>query len=151
MLSMLRSRLENGIRIGFLTFALLTEIIILSSHAFGQRITGTVTGSMQDSTGAAVVGAVARLTNTGTGVTQTALSDNSGNFQFLLLPPGVYAFEASAQGFRTFRREGIIVEADRSLAIPVNLSVGQVTETVEVVGGTPLLEPNTSDVGTTVD
>src|SRR5437762_3006922 len=38
-----------------------------------------------------------------------------------------------------------------SLAIPMTLNVGQVSETVEVIGGTPLLEPNTSDVGTTVD
>jgi len=43
------------------------------------------------------------------------------------------------------------VEADRSLAVPVTLAVGQVTETVEVMAGTPLLEPNSAEVGTTVN
>jgi hypothetical protein len=130
---------------------LLAALIAFNAAAFGQLITGTVTGSVQDATGAAIIGATVRLTNTGTGVVQTTQSDNSGNFQFLLLPPGTYTVEATSAGFRAFRREGIIVEADRSLAVPVVLSVGQVTETVEVVGGTPLLEPNTSEVGTTVD
>jgi hypothetical protein len=119
--------------------------------AFGQQITGSVTGSVQDPSGAAVVGATVTLTNTGTSVSRTTQSDGSGNFQFLLLPPGNYLLEASNPGFRTFRRDGIVVEADRSLAVPVTLSLGQVTETVEVTAGTPLLEPNTSSLGTVMD
>ena len=126
-------------------------VLALNRPVLAQNITGTITGSVQDSTGAAIVGASVKLTNVGTGATQIAQSDSAGNFQFLLLPPGNYTVEATNAGFRTFRREGIIVEADRSLAVPVTLSVGQVTETVDVVGGTPLLEPNTSEVGTTVD
>jgi hypothetical protein len=116
-----------------------------------QTITGSVTGSVIDSSGAIVVGAKITLTNTGTSETQNMPSDTQGNFRFLLLPPGTYVLEVSNTGFKTFRRDGIIVEADRSLAVPVSLVVGQATETVEVVEGTPLLEPNTSEVGTTVD
>ncbi len=130
---------------------LLAALVLWSGPAYPQLITGTVTGSVQDSTGAAIVGASVKLANTGTGAVQTATSDSSGNFQFVLLPPGNYMVEASNPGFRAFRRDGIIVEAARSLAVPVMLPVGQVTETIEVVGGTPLLEPNTSDLGTTVD
>jgi hypothetical protein len=133
-----------------LSTALLSLLLFLAG-AFAQNITGSVTGSVQDSSGATVAGAAVRLINTGTGVVLSAGSDSSGNFQFLLLPPGLYTVEATASGFKTFRREGIVVESDRSLAVPVTLSVGQVTETVEVVGGTPLLEPNTSEVGTTMD
>ena len=126
-------------------------IFAVSPIALAQLTTGTVTGSVQDPSGAAIVGATLRLINTGTEVSQTALSDPAGNFQFLLLPSGVYVVEASHSGFKTFRREGIIVETARSLAVPVVLSVGQVTETVEVVGGTPLLEPNSSTLGTVMD
>ena len=43
------------------------------------------------------------------------------------------------------------MEVDRSVAIPVSMEVGQVTETVEVRGGSPLLDPNTSSVGTVMD
>src|SRR5271165_2785953 len=121
------------------------------SPALAQQITGSVTGSVVDPSGAIVVGARVTLTNIGTSETKTTASDQSGDFRFLLLPPGTYTVEGALAGFKTFRREGIIVEADRSLAVPITLSVGQATETVEVVGGTPLLEPNTSEVGTTID
>jgi len=137
---------------GAVLLAALTVVILVGNHlAFGQLITGSVTGSVQDSLGAAIVGATIRLINTGTSASLTTTSDSSGNFQFQLLPSGVYTLETTNSGFKTFRREGIIVETARSLAVPVVLNLGQVTETVEVVGGTPLLEPNTSSLSTVMD
>src|SRR5579871_31282 len=122
-----------------------------SFPASAQVITGSITGSVVDASDSVVVGAKVTLTNNGTSQTQATPSDASGNFRFLLLPPGKYSIEGSLAGFKTFKREGIIVEADRSLGVPITLSVGEATQTVEVVGGTPLLEPNNSEVGTTVD
>jgi hypothetical protein len=122
-----------------------------STRTSAQLITGSVTGTVIDPSAAAVVGATARLTNTGTSVTQTAQSDASGNFQFLLLAPGTYSLEVAAPGFKTFRRDGIAVDADRSLAVPVSLSVGQATETVEVAAGAVLLDANTSELGSVMD
>src|SRR5262249_20536828 len=116
-----------------------------------QQITGSITGAVTDPSGAAIASANVTLTNTGTGAAQSMTSDSSGDFRFLLLPPGIYALEVTRSGFKTSRRDGIVVEADRSMAVPVVLSVGQVNETVVVTGGSPLLEPNTSDLGTTVD
>ncbi len=117
------------------------------SAVYAQQITGAITGSVFDSSGAAIAGASVKLTNTGTAFVQSTTTDASGNFQFLLLQPGTYVIEATNAGFKTFRRDGIIVEADRSLAVPVTLELGQTSETVEVVGGTPLLEPNSSELG----
>jgi hypothetical protein len=130
---------------------MLLVVAAWGSAAYAQQITGAITGSVFDSSGAAVAGASVKLTNTGTSLARTTATDQSGNFQFLLLQPGTYVIEATNPGFKTFRRDGIIVEADRSLAVPVTLELGQTSETVEVVGGTPLLEPNTSELGTTVD
>src|ERR1700756_2391561 len=90
-----------------------------------QQITGSVTGAVTDPTGAAVVGAAVKLTNTQTGAVQNTTSDDSGDFRFLLLPTGNYSLQVSSSGFKSFRREGIIVEVDRSLAVPVALQVGQ--------------------------
>ena len=88
--------------------AVFSFLLIFNTSAFGQVTSGSVTGSVQDSTSAAIVGAALKLTNTGTSVTQTSVSDNSGNFQFLLTQPGVYVVEASHPGFRTFRRDGVV-------------------------------------------
>lgn len=140
-----------GSRKRLVFLALVSALSILSVTAIGQVTGGSVTGSVQDTTSSAIVGATVKLINNGTSAVQTTATDNSGNFQFLLAPPGIYALEVSTPGFRTFRRDGIIVEADRSLAVPVTLAVGEVTDKVEVVGGTPLLEPNTSSLGTVMD
>ncbi len=131
--------------------AFFSALSIFSATAVGQVTSGTVTGSVQDPTAAVISGATVKLSNTATAAVRTTATDSSGNFQFLLTPPGVYVLEVATQGFRTFRRDGIVVEADRSLSVPVTLAVGQVTDTVEVYGGTPLLEPNTSSLGTIMD
>jgi hypothetical protein len=126
-------------------------IFLSVSAGIAQQITGSVTGTVTDPTGATVSGAAAKLTNTGTGAVQDATTDGAGDFRFLLLPPGNYTLQVTSSGFKTFRRDGIIVEVDRSIAVPVSLQIGQVGETVEVTGGSPLLEPNTSSLGTVMD
>ncbi|MGI8990873.1 MAG: carboxypeptidase regulatory-like domain-containing protein [Bryobacteraceae bacterium] len=129
----------------------LLGIVFIACVAFGQQITGSVTGTVTDPAGAAVAGAPVKLTNTGTGAVESVNSDDSGNFRFLLLPPGVYSLKVTTPGFKSFVRDGIVVEIDRSLAIPVSLQIGQVSDTVEVSGGSPLLDPNTSSLGTVMD
>jgi hypothetical protein len=129
----------------------LIAVAALCAPSFAQQTTGSVTGSVTDSSGAVVAGAEVRLINTGTGAILKTTTNQEGNFQFLLTPPGVYSVEVASKGFKTFRREGIIVEVNRSLAVPVTMEVGAVTETVEVRDGTPLLEPNTSALGTVMD
>ena len=93
-----------------------STLVFFAATAYGQVTGGSVTGSVQDPTSAAIAGATVKLINNATSAVQTTATDNSGNFQFLLAPPGVYVLEVATQGFRTFRRDGIVVEADRSLA-----------------------------------
>ena len=121
----------------------------VTGHA--QLITGAVTGSVSDTSGAIVPGADIQLVNVDTSDTRTAVSNELGNFTFLQLPLGTYRLEASLGGFKAFRRAGIIVETGRSLAVPVRLEVGDVTETVEVVAGTPLLDTVTSSLGSVME
>src|ERR1035437_5914460 len=131
--------------------ALLILVIMAWIPGQAQTTSGTVTGTVHDSSGAIIVDAQVRLINTLTGVVQKTSTGQTGDYQFLIVPPGVYAVEVESGGFKTFRRAGIIVEVNRSLAVPATLALGAITETVEVKGGTPLLEPNTSSLGTVVD
>ncbi|MBI4903106.1 MAG: TonB-dependent receptor [Acidobacteria bacterium] len=126
-------------------------IAVTALRLLAQQVTGTITGSVTDTSGAAVPGVQIRLMNPDTGLQRSATSDQDGNFRFLVLPPGVYAIDGAHTGFKAFRRHGIVVEADRSLAVPVRLEVGAVTEVVEVQSAATLLEPNTSSLGTVMD
>lgn len=87
-----------------------------------------------------MIGATAKLSNSGTGAMQTVVTDSEGNFRFLLLPPGIYALNDTMNGFKSVIRDGLVVEVGRSLALPISMQLGQVNETVEVSGQSPLLE-----------
>lgn len=125
--------------------------LLIGAAASAQQVTGTITGAVTDKSGAVIGNAQLKLSSTATGLLRTAPSDAEGNFRFLLLPVGTYTLEATAPGFKTFRRENIVVEADRSLAIPVLLDLGAVTEVIEIQGGAELIEPNTSSLGTVME
>jgi hypothetical protein len=118
---------------------------------YAQVVTGTITGAVRDPSGAAVTSAPVKVSNVDTGITKEAVTDSSGNFQFQLLQPGRYRLEASASGFKMFRRDGLTLEADRTIAVPVDLQIGESAEVVEVQAGAPLLDVETSELGNTVD
>src|SRR5579884_1634624 len=126
-------------------------VLLCSCAVRSQEVTGSITGEITDPAGAAVSGAQVQLTNTGTGTVQSITADQSGSFRFVLLPPGAYSLQVTAAGFKTFRRDGLIVEVERSLAVPVIMQLGQVSETVEVSAASPLLDPNTSSLGTVMN
>lgn len=127
----------------------LLALTALPGHA--QQLMGTITGSATDSSGSILQGASVKATDNGTGLVRSTQTGEDGKFRFLLLPVGNYRIEASQAGFKGFRRDGIIVEADRSLDVTIALEVGSVVEVVEVTAGTPLLEPNTSSLGSVID
>jgi hypothetical protein len=129
----------------------LISVLLVSASLWGQVTTGKITGTVQDPSGANVPGATVKAINGDTGTTETTTSDAAGNYQFLVLRPGSYTVEGTSQGFNTFRRQGLVVEADRSLAVPVSLAIGQATQVVEVNSGTVLLDVNTSTLGSTID
>jgi hypothetical protein len=77
--------------------SMLLMVAAWGSAAYAQQITGSITGSVLDTSGASVLGASVKLTNTNTAFTQTTATDPSGNFRFLLLQPGTYLVEASSR------------------------------------------------------
>src|SRR3954463_14750505 len=89
-------------------------IVFAGGVLSAQLTTGSVTGAVNDSSGAVIRNARITLSNPGTGVARQSVSNDAGNFRFLQLPVGAYTIEVSSAGFKTFRREGIIVETDRS-------------------------------------
>src|SRR4051794_15420292 len=76
---------------------------------FGQSATGQITGSIEDSNGARVPGATVSVTNLSTSLQRQATSNESGDFALLLLPPGNYKVEVTAQGFKTVLIETVAV------------------------------------------
>jgi len=120
-------------------FLLLVIGLLASLPLLAQKITGDISGTVQDTTGAVLKDAKVTATNTGTGETRSANTSDSGFYRIIELPPGNYKVTATAQGFKTSARDAqvslsLVTQSD------FQLQPGQVTETIEVEGATPLVE-----------
>src|SRR5947209_9372570 len=122
----------------FVSAALLTAFIT-SITVYAQKITGDISGTVTDASGAAVSGAVVRAQNTGTGENQTATTNDTGFFRIVNLNPGEYRLSVGASGFKTMERQATVNIALTTQA-NFSLQVGSRTETVEVQGVAPLVE-----------
>ena len=127
---------------------LCTVILVLGiapSRVFAQMNTGTILGTVVDPSGAAVPGAKITITNTGTQITQTLVTDNSGSFYVPTLIPGDYDVTAEKEGFQKVIRSGITLQIDQKARVDMTLQVGAVTQTVEVNAQAPLVQTASSE------
>ncbi|HWX91706.1 MAG TPA: carboxypeptidase regulatory-like domain-containing protein [Terriglobales bacterium] len=124
---------------------LLTMLLTLNVAA--QQITGSIRGTVSDSSGAVVQGATVSARQTETGLMRTVKSGHDGSYLLLELPVGHYALEVTAQGFQKYLREGISLNVNEAPTVPVRLAVGTGTEQVEVMSDAQLIQGTTSSLG----
>ncbi|MGH9672342.1 MAG: carboxypeptidase regulatory-like domain-containing protein, partial [Bryobacteraceae bacterium] len=110
------------------------------------RLEGTVT----DPQGAAVPGAQIRVTNAQTALALDTTSDDRGFWVFSAMPAAVYKVTASSTGFKTANLDNVKLEVGVPATLNIKLEIGQLTETVEVRGGTEVLQTVTATVSSTL-
>ena len=125
--------------------SLLALIVMLSLLPQGD--TGQLTGTIVETNNAAIPNANIRLINHSTSQLRELSTKDSGDFAFTLLPPGRYKLEVTANGFQTLKREGITLRIADKLDLPLQLTVGQVSETVVVAGQQETLDTGSADRG----
>ena len=125
--------------------------LMAAALAAGQSFTGSILGTVKDSSDAVVPQARVTVVNTGTNARAEVRADSSGNYVAPLLPPGRYTVEAEAPGFKRAVREGIVLQVQQQARVDLVLAVGAVTESVVVTADAPLLESTTSTIGKVVD
>jgi hypothetical protein len=131
--------------------ALASAVLGLSTLvADGQTTTGQISGTVEDASGAAVVGAAVQAINIDTQAIRTAESGPNGGFLVSLLPPGNYQVVFSKTGFQSTTESGIRLDVNQSLSINPKLQPGTANETVQVEATSQLLDPTTSEVGTVI-
>jgi hypothetical protein len=111
--------------------------------------TATLSGSVADSTGARVASANVTLSSAEKGITRAYNTDNEGNFSFSLLPPATYTLTVRANGFKTYKQEGITLEVGQSASQSVALTIGS-SEQVEVTAEAPLLQVDNANISAEV-
>lgn len=138
-------------RSGVLSVAVLAWASITPVMTWGQNVYGKIAGTVADSSGASIGEANVTLTNLDTDAKVQIKTDSSGNYSFVDILPGRYKIQVEKSGFKNFVREPIIVEIESGLKIDIVLPVGAASETVEVTGQAPLLQPETNSLGQVIE
>jgi hypothetical protein len=112
-----------------------------------QTFRGSILGTVTDTSGAAVPDATVTVKNVNTGLTRSMATDGAGNFSIPELPIGVYELTAQKEGFQTTTVKDLRVEVSGERRVDVALTVGQITEQVEVSGTVPQVVSTNNTLG----
>ena len=114
-------------------WAALSLVLVLSTLTFGQE-TGSITGTVRDSSGAVIPNASVAVTNPATSVTRDLTSNSEGDYLAAGLPPGTYDVTVTAKGFQKYHVSGVVLRVAQKARVDANLPVGQAENVITVQG-----------------
>jgi len=140
----------HSARLSFVTFALVTFLLCRGAHlhAQGEAALASLTGIVQDSSGAVIPGAVVTLSSSEKGYKRQFTSDSSGRYTFSLVPPGTYDLKVTHTGFRTYEQTGIVLTVGQIASQNVTLTLGRIAQAVTVHGVSSALNTANANVAT---
>ena len=121
--------------------------LICAGSLFGQAVSGSLVGTVTDSTGASIPEAKIKIAEVNTGIGRSAATNTSGAYVFTNLDPGTYRVEVEQTGFRKTVRDNVIVLVNNTTRVDLELQPGVVTETVDVIASTAILQTDRADTG----
>ncbi len=117
-----------------------------AANAWAQGFTGGLRGAVRDA-GGVLPGVQVTLTNEGTNISRTTVTNEVGEYPFVAVPPGVYSVKATLAGYKTFERKGLTIATQQFIILDIQLELGGIEEQVLVVGGAPLIETSNASLG----
>ena len=116
-----------------------------------QSTGGRILGRVADPSGAVLSGVKITLANQATGVVRTAQTNESGDFVFVEVVPGIYRVEFELTGFKKNAQKDVTVDVNQVVTLNSNLQIGATQETVEVTSEAPLVETTSTQMGAVVN
>ncbi len=141
---------HRRIRIVFATLCL-GCLLLVSRASFGQFDSGQIAGFVHDASGSVVPGARVIATNEGNLEEHRATTNDSGHYVFPALVVGVYTISVEGAGFNKFVRKGVKLSAADRLSLDIELTVGSVSESIEVKGSTTGIQTESAQVSRTIE
>jgi hypothetical protein len=133
---------------------LLTGLCLLLAPAVpagAQQQLGAIQGTIADQSGGVIPGVTVTVTNLGTGIARTTVTNEVGIYRVPSLDPGRYEVVAELMGFRKAIRTGVILSVGTTLGVNFTLEPGEVTETIEVTGVAPDIQTEKADLSAIVE
>jgi hypothetical protein len=135
----------------FLLGGLVILLFGYRAEQLSAQATGSIRGTVADSSEAVVSGASVIAVNTATTVSRTEVTNQDGIFVFPDLPIGAYQLQISKSGFQAQKRDGIVLLTGQTLDLHIPLIVGSETQSVEVTSAAPLIQTASSSIQASVD
>ena len=142
----MRIRGSTNVEVRLVLFVALVLGLLIPAPIWAQVVGATLSGTVTDPSGAVIPGAQVQVVNTATNVTNTTTTDKSGLYTVPNLTPSTYQVTLTAPGFVTYVRSGITLSVGQEQQLNVKLTVGAVSQKVEVTGAAPTVELTTSSV-----
>src|SRR6266545_1166411 len=129
-----------------LVFAMAAAFLPGARTAGAQVLYGSIVGNAHDATGLALPGAAVTIVHDETKLKRETVTDTAGAYTFTAVPTGTYVVTVTLQGFRTFTRPAVPVTLNTITRVDAALAVGEIAETVTVVGESPVLQTDRAEV-----
>lgn len=139
------SRPNSLFRVLVLCCALLAAGLVYAS------VTASISGTVTDASGAAIIGATVTVTNVETSMAQTQQTNGQGLYSFQDLPIGKYNLSVEQKGFKGYRQTGLVLDVNAALIVDVALQVGTAAETIEVSSSALHVETANTQMGEVIE
>jgi hypothetical protein len=135
------------------TYSVLIFVLMLAAvvGAKAQTYYGSVRGLVTDKQGATLSQATVTLTNEATHIKRSAETNGAGEYVFTALDPATYSLTVEASGFKKHEAKGLIVATQQSVTLDVTLTLGEMSQVVEVTATSPLIDNSTASNGLVID
>ena len=127
---------------------LVLVVLVLSPALRAQGLQNAITGEVRDASGAIVANAAVTVTNIATNVAASVRTDDAGRYMVSALVVGEYVVRCEAPGMQASIHRGVVVQADRVVRVDITLTIGQVSESVEVRASASDVIMRTEDTAT---
>lgn len=139
------------LKTGLAVLALALGLSAAATVALAQNTAAVITGSVVDSTGAAIPQAHVTLLDNDTAIARTSDTNSTGNYEVGQLQPGHYTLTVTRDGFSKFVQSGIVLSVNQSATLNVTLKTGDVQQTVSVTANQQLINATSAELSTVVD
>src|SRR3954464_5482773 len=124
-----------------------TLLVLAASLLPAQTITGSITGTVSDPSGAVITNVKIVATNVGTNITNNSTTNESGVYNIPFLPVGQYTVSAEQKGFKKTVLGPFALEVNQIARLDLKLEVGEVTQSVEITAIAPILQTESTQTG----
>src|SRR6185437_2839822 len=136
---------------GLAVVLLLSLTILLAPMSQAQEVTAAITGRVTDPSGSAIAGAKVTATDTQRGTQWPTVTNGDGAYNIPRVPTGIYDVKVENQGFQGAQQSNITLVLNQVARLDFQLQVGNVSQSVEVTAAAPLLQIESTQLGTVID